>query len=179
MGVPGSRALVYTVFVYGEWQHPRKRKGVYPVPSVWQGSLSHYVPPIRERAREIERGSRRLSSPSRWRISGVGIQPLLPTPPATNDSHWRRLAPTSGAKPQSERPNSGPSARSIAQRARRERECQQRLLSADGNAPPTPPVSRRRRLAPPSLMPQSEGPIPGPTPQSEGPNIFLSCDYCC
>ena len=175
MGVPGSRALEYTVFIHGEWQHPRKRKGVYPVPSVWQGSLSHYVPPIRERAREIERGSRRLSSSSRRRISGVGIsgsQPPLPTPPTTNVSQRRQLAQTSGVKPQSERPNLGPSARSIAQRARRERERQQRLSSADGNVPPTPPASRQRRLAPaPSLMPQSEGPIPGPMSQSEGPNL--------
>jgi len=101
----------------------------------------------RERARELERRSRQLPSPSRRRTSGTGIpgHPTLPlTPPATNASRQRRLAPTPIPTPRSEPSGAGTNARSIAQRARRERERQQRLLSTGSNVPPTPPPSNHR-----------------------------------
>ena len=109
--------------------------------------LSHSITAYRERARELERRSRQLPSPSRRRTSGTvapGHQVLLPTPPGTGSSQRRQLAPTPGPAPRSESSTLGISARSIAQRARRERERQQRLLSVDGNAPPTPAPSNRR-----------------------------------
>jgi hypothetical protein len=83
--------------------------------------------------------------PSRWRTSGTTITrypPLLPTPPATARSQYTRLEPPPGSAVRSE---PGLSVHSIAQRARRESERQQRLQSVDGNVPPlTPPPSNGR-----------------------------------
>jgi hypothetical protein len=86
---------------------------------------------IRERTQGLERRGCRLSSPSRRRTSASGSQGqqlLLPMPPASNPIRQLRSVSASGPTSQAGPSSVGPSARSAAQWARRERERQQRLL---------------------------------------------------
>ena len=105
----------------------------------------------RGRARELERRSRRLSSVSGRRSSGTGDPGHPPSPlspPPSNRSQQRQLTLAPNPTPQSQPPGVI-SARSAAQRARRERECQQ----STGRG--TSPV-----------------PVPGPTPQPQPPGTI-------
>ena len=106
---------------------------ILPIPSRPPGSFSSRAP-----------ATRRSSSTSRTEVQHW---PLLPTPPATGGSQHHRPELTPTPAPRSMGPNPGTSARSIAQRAQRKREHQQRLSSNDGNIPPTPPPSNGRTRA--------------------------------
>ena len=119
---------------------------------------SRLLPPIRERARGLERRARQLASPSRRRVftpNNQDHQASLPTPPASNIPRRRQPALAPNPAPQTEPSNMGLSVRSIVQWVQQDQEC---LL-----APPANSTTQPRQPA------SVAGPTPQPEPTNPGP----------